>query len=57
VPNFGTLTFTHCLIDGITLAVSLPYRYQRVNASNTVQVATGSLSPAGTTFATSYKHS
>jgi hypothetical protein len=57
VPNFGTLTFTNCLIDGDTLAVSLPYETQRVNSSNTVQIATRSLSSTGTAFATNYKHS
>ena len=57
VPNFGTLTFTKCRIDGITLAASLPYRYQRVNSSNIVQIATGALPSTGTRFATSYKHS
>ncbi len=57
VPNFGTLTFTNCLIDGGALAVSLPSQYQRVNSSSTVQIATGSLSPGGTTFATTYNHS
>jgi hypothetical protein len=57
VPNFGTLTFTHCLIDGKPLARANPGQYQRVNSSNVVQIATGALSPAGTTFATHFKHS
>ena len=56
VPNFGTLTFTHCRIDGGALAIALPYQYQRVNSNNIVQIATGALS-AGTAFATYYKHS
>lgn len=56
VPGFGTLAFTHCLIDGTALAGSHPAQYQRVNGS-TVQIATGALSLAGTTFATHYKHS
>ena len=56
VPKFGTLTFTNCLIDGGTLAVSLPHEYQRVNSTNTVTIATGSLSSTGTAFATNYKH-
>jgi hypothetical protein len=57
VPNFGTLTFTHGLIDGKPLASANPARYQRVNSSKVVQIATGALSPAGTTFATHFKHS
>jgi hypothetical protein len=57
VPGFGTLTFTHCLIDGAALASKHPVRYQRVNSSGTVQIATGALSSAGTTFPTRYKHS
>jgi hypothetical protein len=56
VPNFGTLTFTHCLIDGTALAGWHPAEYQRVNGS-IVQIATGALSSAGTTFPTHYKHS
>ncbi len=56
VPNFGTLTFTHCLIDGTALASTHPAQYQRV-AGSIVQIATGALSSAGTTFATHYKHS
>jgi hypothetical protein len=56
VPSFGTLAFTHCLIDGTALAGSSPAQYQRVNGS-IVQIATGALSSAGTVFATHYKHS
>jgi hypothetical protein len=57
VPNFGTLAFTHCLVDRTALASAHPAQYQRVNSSNIVQIATGALSSAGTTFATHYKHS
>jgi hypothetical protein len=57
VPHFGTLTFTHCLIDGSALASAHPAEYQRVNSSSIVQIATGALSSAGTAFATNYKHS
>jgi hypothetical protein len=57
VPNFGTLTFTHCLIDGTALASWNPAEYQRVNSSNIVQIATGALSSTGTAFPTHYKHS
>jgi hypothetical protein len=57
VPNFGTLTFTHCLIDGTALAGSNPAEYQRVNSSNVVQIATGALSSTGTSFPTQFKHS
>lgn len=56
VPKFGTITFTHCLVDGKTLASAHPARYQRVTSSNVVQITTGALSPAGTTFATHFKH-
>ena len=57
VPSFGTLTFTHCLIDGTALAAASPAQYQRVNSSSIVQIATGALSSTGTTFPTTYKHS
>ena len=57
VPNFGTLTFTHCLIDGKPLASANPAQYQRVNSSNVVQIATGALSSTGTSFPTQFKHS
>jgi hypothetical protein len=57
VPKFGTLAFTHCLVDGKTLASANPAQYQRVTSSNVVQITTGALSPAGTTFATHFKHS
>ena len=57
VPKFGTLTFTHCTVDGKTLASAHPTKIQRVNSSNVVQIATGALSRAGTTFATHFKHS
>ena len=56
VPNFGTVTFTGCSVDGKALAAAHPARNQRVNGS-TVQITTGALSPAGTAFATHYKHS
>jgi len=57
VPNFGTLTFTNCLIDGKTLASWHPHEYQRVNHVGIVQIAPGALSLAGTAFATYYNHS
>jgi hypothetical protein len=57
VPRFGTLTFTHCRINGTPLAASNSAGYQRVNSSNIVQIATGALSSTGTMFATHYKHS
>ena len=57
VPGFGTLTFTHCLIDGTALANAHPAQYQRVNSTGMVQIATGALSSAGTTFTTRFKHS
>ena len=56
VPNFGTLTFISCLVDGRALAHSHPVRSQRVNSRNVVQIATGALSPGGTAFATHYRH-
>jgi hypothetical protein len=56
VPNFGTLTFTHCVIDGTALASWSPAEYQRVNSTNVVQIATGALSSAGTAFPTHFKH-
>lgn len=57
VPNFGKLTFTHCYIDGKTLASLLPVKYRRVNKNGIVQIATGALSSTGTVFPTIYKHS
>ena len=56
VPNFGTLTFTNCLVNGKALAAAHPAKYQRVNGS-TVQITTGALSSAGTAFPTHFKHS
>ena len=56
VPNFGTLTFTSCLVNGRALARSHPVRDQRVNSRGILQIATGALSPAGTAFATHYRH-
>jgi hypothetical protein len=56
VPNFGTLTFTSCLVDGRALARSHPVRDQRVNSRGILQIATGALSPGGTAFATHYRH-
>ena len=56
VPNFGTLTFTSCLVDGRALARFHPLRLQRVNSRNVAQIATGALSPGGTAFATHYRH-
>lgn len=55
VPNFGTLTFTNCLIDGRALGGWHPGEYQRVNSAGIVQIAPGALSPAGTAFSTYYK--
>lgn len=57
VPSFGTLTFTKCSVAGTALAASHPAKYQRVNSSNVVQIATGALPSKGTTFATHFKHS
>jgi len=57
VPSFGTLTFTHCFIDGTALAGWNPAKYQRVNSSNIVQIATGALSSTGTAFPVYYRHS
>jgi len=56
VPKFGTITFTHCSVNGKALAASHPARYQRVTSGGTVQITTGALSSAGTAFATHYKH-
>ena len=56
VPNFGTLTYTSCLVDGRALARSHPARYQRVTSRGILQIATGALSRAGTAFATHYRH-
>ncbi len=56
VPSFGTLTFTSCFVDGRALARSHPFRYQRVNRRNIVQIATGALSSGGTAFPTYYRH-
>ena len=56
VPNFGTLTFTNCLIDGQTLQSWKPQQYQRVNSTGVLQIATGALSTGGNAFTTTYKH-
>ena len=56
VPNFGTLSFTSCSVDGKSLASSHPAKYQRVNGT-TVQIIPGPLSSTGTAFPTHYKHS
>jgi hypothetical protein len=56
VPNFGTLSFTGCSVDGKSLASSHPAKYQRVNGT-TVQITSGALSSTGTAFPTHYKHS
>jgi hypothetical protein len=57
VPSFGTLTFTHCHIDGTPLAGWNPTAYQRVNSSGVLEIATGALSSTGTAFPTKFKHS
>ena len=57
MPKFGTLIFSNCIIDGVTLAAALPEEHQRVNSSNVIQIGTGPVLPAGTAFATRYKHS
>ena len=57
VPNFGTLTFTSCRIDGKALASGNPSGYLRANSAGLVQIAPGPLSPAGTAFTTYYNHS
>ena len=56
VPNFGTLTFTHCSVNGKALAHWHPGRYRRM-VLDTVQIATGKLTSQGTAFATHFKHS
>jgi len=56
VPKFGTLTFSHCLVDGHALASANPTQVQRVTSSNVVQITTGALSSTGTSFATHFKH-
>jgi hypothetical protein len=57
VPNFGTLSFTNCLIDLKTLASRDPAEYLRATKAGTVQIAPGALSTAGTAFSTYYNHS
>lgn len=57
VPKFGTITFTHCLVDGKSLGSASPTRVQRVTSSHVVQITTGALTSGGTTFATHFKHS
>jgi len=57
VPNFGTLTFTNCLIDGTALASGHPREYLRANHAGIVQIAPGAVSSAGPAFATYYNHS
>jgi hypothetical protein len=57
VPNFGKLTFTNCLIDGMALGGWHPPAYQRVNSRGTVEIATGGPWPGGTAFNTLYRNS
>ena len=57
VPNFGTLTFTNCLIDGTAIGGWHPHAYQRVNGRGTVEISTGGLWPGGAAFTTHYQNS
>jgi hypothetical protein len=56
VPNFAKLTLSSCLIDGTALQSWNPQKYQRVNKSGVVQIATGGFWPGGTAFTTHYQH-
>ena len=57
VPNFAKLTFSSCLIDGTALQSWNPLqKFQRVNRSGVVQIATGGFWPGGTAFTTHYQH-
>ena len=56
VPNFGKLKYLNCMINSQTLGSTNPQEVQRVNHSGVVQIATGPFSPAGTAFATYYRH-
>jgi hypothetical protein len=55
VPDFGTLTFTKCFINGKRLARWHPGRYQRLR--DRVQITTGRLRARGTAFSTRFRHS
>jgi hypothetical protein len=57
VPNFGSLAFRNCLIDGTALGGWHPRALQRVNGSGTVEISTGGLWPGGTAFTTHYQNS
>jgi hypothetical protein len=56
VPSFGTLTFTHCSINGKPLARWHPARYRRT-LGTIVQITAGSLTAGGTAFPAHFKHS
>lgn len=63
VPDFGTIVFSHCVVNGAALgsggSAKSPavLRYERVNKAGTLQIATGPLTAGNTMFTTYFKHS
>jgi Peptidase A4 family len=64
VPNFGTLTFRHCLLNGhpfgsnsSSSSSSIIDRYNRVTSGGTLQIKTGPFSGGNEVFDTVFKHS
>jgi hypothetical protein len=61
VPNFGTITFSQCTVNGVALGSGgsakspATLQYDRATKAGTVQISTGSLS-ANRTFTTYFKH-
>jgi hypothetical protein len=63
VPNFGTVHFTDCRVNGRALgsggSASAPavLRYERVNSHGTVQIKTGRFTAHKSAFTTFFRHS
>lgn len=55
VPPFGTITFTAAKADGHALAASHPTAVNRI-IFGVLQIRTGPLNSAGTSFTTTFKH-
>ena len=57
LPAFTKLAFCAVNVAGTTLAATAPIRLVRATSGGVVQVATGSITPAGTGFALTFMHS
>ena len=61
VPNFGTISFSNCTVNGVALGAGgsakspAVLQYDRATKAGTIQISTGSLS-ANTAFTTYFKH-